>query len=47
MVDALKRSGANVTYIYYSKEGHGLSKPEDIADWLRRLEAFLKQYNPA
>jgi dipeptidyl aminopeptidase/acylaminoacyl peptidase len=47
MVDALNRAHANVTSIFYKDEAHGFEKAADLADWLKRLEAFLDKYNPA
>ena len=42
-----RRHAANVESVFYPGEGHGFSKPEDSADFLRRVEAFLVLHNPA
>ncbi len=34
-------------YVVYDGEGHGFSKPENAADFLKRVEKFLAQHNPA
>jgi dipeptidyl aminopeptidase/acylaminoacyl peptidase len=47
MVEALTKTGGNVTSVFYKKGGHSFSSSEDFADWLRRLEAFLAKHNPA
>jgi dipeptidyl aminopeptidase/acylaminoacyl peptidase len=47
MVDALTRSGANVTSMFYKDSSHDFGSSADLEDWLRRLEAFLAKYNPA
>jgi dipeptidyl aminopeptidase/acylaminoacyl peptidase len=44
---ALRKSGKLHEYHVYEGEGHGLANPENFADWLRRLEAFLDRHNPA
>jgi len=46
-VDAMSRSGANVTSVYYKNSGHGFDSATDLEDWLTRLGAFLARYNPA
>lgn len=47
MVAALERRKASVQSVFYPEEGHGLQKEEDIADFLKRLDAFLTTNNPA
>lgn len=47
MVNALTKSGANVTSMFYKDSGHDFSSSGDMEDWLKRLEAFLARYNPA
>jgi len=43
----LKKTGKVHEYVVYPGEGHGLSDADNLADWLRRLEAFLARHNPA
>ena len=47
MVDALTKSGANVTSMFYKQSSHDFGSSADMEDWLKRLEAFLAKYNPA
>lgn len=47
MVAALQKNGANVTSVFYKDGGHDFSSSEDLADFMRRLEAFLAKHNPA
>ena len=47
MVDALQRRGAAVESVFYPDAVHGFTKSEDQADWFRRVEAFLRRYNPS
>lgn len=44
---ALQRRGAPVEGYFYSGEGHGLSEPKNIVDFLTHVEAFFSKYNPA
>jgi dipeptidyl aminopeptidase/acylaminoacyl peptidase len=44
---ALNRRGAAVEAVFYREAGHGFSRAEDQADFLRRVEAFLARHNPA
>lgn len=44
---ALRKAGKAHEYHVYEGEGHGLADPANFADWLRRLEAFLRRHNPA
>jgi dipeptidyl aminopeptidase/acylaminoacyl peptidase len=44
MRDALKAAGHPPEWITYPDEGHGFSKPEDLFDFARRLDAFLAKY---
>lgn len=46
-VKALEQNDKIYEYKLYEGEGHGFSDPENAADWLERLEAFLERYNPA
>jgi dipeptidyl aminopeptidase/acylaminoacyl peptidase len=36
----------NVEALFYKDEGHGLTKKEDMADFLTHLDAFLAKHNP-
>nr|WP_314442076.1 alpha/beta fold hydrolase [uncultured Sphingomonas sp.] len=47
MVDVLRRRGANVTSAFYPGSGHDLEGDGDLADYLKKLEAFLEKNNPA
>jgi len=47
LVETLKGRGADVTSAFYPKSGHNLEGEGDLADFLGRLEAFLKKNNPA
>lgn len=47
MVKALEKSGANVTSVFYPAGGHNFASSEDLADFLKRLEEFLRKHNPA
>jgi dipeptidyl aminopeptidase/acylaminoacyl peptidase len=47
MVETLQRGRAEVTSVFYPKSGHDLEGDGDLADYLGRLEAFLKKNNPA
>jgi dipeptidyl aminopeptidase/acylaminoacyl peptidase len=44
MRDALIAAGHPPEWITYPDEGHGFSKPEDLFDFARRLDAFLAKY---
>jgi dipeptidyl aminopeptidase/acylaminoacyl peptidase len=43
VVAALEKQGLKATYVVYSDEGHGLSRPENRTDFYARAEAFLAQ----
>lgn len=47
MVDALTKRHADVESVFYKEAEHGFTRPEDMADYLRRVEAFLTKHNPA
>lgn len=47
LVDALKQAQVEVSSVFYKDAGHNFSNSEDLADFLRRLEAFLAKHNPA
>jgi hypothetical protein len=44
---ALRQRGASVLSAFYAGAGHSLSKSEDNADFMKRVEAFLEIHNPA
>jgi len=46
-VHALKSAGKPHEFVSYEKEGHGFDDPANLADWLKKLEAFLAKHNPA
>lgn len=47
LVDTLQKNKADVTAVFYPKSGHNLEGEGDLADYLGRLEAFLRKNNPA
>jgi len=47
MVAALQAAKADVTSVFYKEGGHDFSSSTDLADFLRRLEAFVGKHNPA
>ena len=47
LVRALTRRHAEVESVFYPKSAHGFTTPEESADFLRRVEAFLARHNPA
>lgn len=47
MADKLKEAGKNVVYVEQPLGDHFFSRSEDRLDFLKRLEAFLKEHNPA
>jgi dipeptidyl aminopeptidase/acylaminoacyl peptidase len=47
LVRAMTRSGATTESVFYPQAVHGFNRPEDSADFLRRVEAFLARHNPA
>jgi dipeptidyl aminopeptidase/acylaminoacyl peptidase len=46
-IRALTRNPTRVESIFYPKSGHGFSDASESADWMRRIETFLAQHNPA
>jgi dipeptidyl aminopeptidase/acylaminoacyl peptidase len=44
--EALERAGRAHEYLIYPGEEHGLADPENSADFLTRVGAFLDRYNP-
>jgi len=47
LVTALEKRHADVESVFYKEAVHGFTKPEDMADYLKRVEAFLAKHNPA
>ena len=47
LVRALTRPGTPMESVFYPEAGHGFTRPQDSADFLRRVEAFLARHNPA
>ncbi len=47
LVRALERAGATVESVFYPKSGHGFTDAAELADYMRRVEAFLGRHNPA
>jgi dipeptidyl aminopeptidase/acylaminoacyl peptidase len=49
LVRAIGRAGtgARMESVFYPQAVHGFTRPEDSADFLRHVEAFLARYNPA
>lgn len=46
MADALK-GRPDMESVFYREDGHGLTKREDLVDFLGRMERFLAKHNPA
>jgi dipeptidyl aminopeptidase/acylaminoacyl peptidase len=46
MVDALTKSKADVTSVFYKNSSHDFDSGADFYDWLQRLDAFLAKHNP-
>ena len=42
----MRSAGKVQESVVYDNEGHGWRNPENRLDWNRRLEAFLRKYNP-
>ena len=47
MVAALNKAGADVTSVFYKKSDHGFGSTADYEDFLKQLEKFLANNNPA
>jgi dipeptidyl aminopeptidase/acylaminoacyl peptidase len=47
LVRAMTASRASLESVFYPQAVHGFTRPEDSADFLRRVEAFLARHNPA
>ncbi|MDG5489381.1 S9 family peptidase [Sphingomonas sp. BGYR3] len=45
--EALEKLGKPHDYVVYPEEGHSFSDPAVATDFLQRVEAFLRQHNPA
>jgi dipeptidyl aminopeptidase/acylaminoacyl peptidase len=45
--EALLRANVPHEFVAYPEEGHGFSKVDDSVDFLKRVERFLTQHNPA
>lgn len=46
MVKALTAAKANVASVFYKDSGHDFEDSDDMADFFRRLDAFLATHNP-
>jgi dipeptidyl aminopeptidase/acylaminoacyl peptidase len=44
VVDALKNRGIEIQYMVKDNEGHGFYNEENIFDFYRAMEAFLKEH---
>jgi acetyl esterase/lipase len=47
MAEKLKAAGKNYIYVEQPLADHFFSRQQDRLDFLKRMEAFLKEYNPA
>jgi dipeptidyl aminopeptidase/acylaminoacyl peptidase len=47
LVGILQKNKADMTAVFYPKSGHSLEGDGDLADYLGRLETFLRKHNPA
>lgn len=47
LIAALEKAGIAHEAVIYPGMGHGIEKPEDSIDFLKRVEAFLARHNPA
>ncbi|HEY0042951.1 MAG TPA: TonB family protein [Allosphingosinicella sp.] len=45
-VTAVRARGGSIVSAFYPAAGHGFTRSEDSADFLRRAEAFLELHNP-
>jgi dipeptidyl aminopeptidase/acylaminoacyl peptidase len=45
--EALEKARRPHEYVLYPDEGHGFTKPADSVDFLKRVERFLAEHNPA
>jgi len=44
IVAAIEKNGGAATYVLYSDEGHGLTRPSNTMDFLARVERFLAKH---
>jgi dipeptidyl aminopeptidase/acylaminoacyl peptidase len=44
--EAMVKANKPHEYVEYEGEGHGFEKPANAADFLRRVEDFLRRHNP-
>jgi dipeptidyl aminopeptidase/acylaminoacyl peptidase len=44
IVAAIEKNGGTATYVLYSDEGHGLTRPANRMDFLARVEKFLGEH---
>jgi dipeptidyl aminopeptidase/acylaminoacyl peptidase len=44
IVAAIEKNGGAATYVLYSDEGHGLTRPSNTMDFLARVERFLAEH---
>jgi dipeptidyl aminopeptidase/acylaminoacyl peptidase len=44
IVAAIEKNGGAATYVLYSDEGHGLTRPTNTMDFLARVERFLAEH---
>ena len=47
LVRALAGRNVVLESVFYPEAEHGFTRPQDSADFLRRVEAFLARHNPA
>lgn len=45
--EALEKASKPHEYVVYEGEGHGFETVENSVDFLKRVEAFLANHNPA
>jgi dipeptidyl aminopeptidase/acylaminoacyl peptidase len=44
IVSAIEKNGGSATYVLYSDEGHGITRPANRMDFLARVEKFLAEH---
>jgi|HigsolmetaAR201D_1030396.scaffolds.fasta_scaffold02310_7 Dipeptidyl aminopeptidases/acylaminoacyl-peptidases len=47
MHEALTKANKPHEFVVYKDEGHGFENPDNFVDYLKRVEAFLNEHNPA